>query len=177
MNPKTSLKIMFSTCLLCKTSVASSTAAAALPCLWCPPPESNRHFRRNGILNPARLPIPPEGPFGTGATIVRDCLRSIEFCNHDTTICFVLYSCLRTRQVTPIVCRRGVMIRALYDWVFNLARHRRASWALSGISFAESSFFPIPPDILLIPMVLPFVPSPRFSEPFSVISSAHFCMR
>ena len=46
------------------------------------------------------------------------------------------------------------MIRALYDWVFRLARHRRASWALSGISFAESSFFPIPPDILLIPMVL-----------------------
>ena len=29
---------------------------------WCPPPESNRHSRRNGILNPARLPIPPEGP-------------------------------------------------------------------------------------------------------------------
>ncbi len=46
------------------------------------------------------------------------------------------------------------MIRALYDWVFRLARHKRANWALSGISFAESSFFPIPPDILLIPMVL-----------------------
>ena len=28
---------------------------------WCPPPESNRHSRRNGILNPARLPVPPEG--------------------------------------------------------------------------------------------------------------------
>lgn len=45
-------------------------------------------------------------------------------------------------------------IRALYDWVFSLARHKRANWALFGVSFAESSFFPIPPDILLIPMVL-----------------------
>ena len=46
------------------------------------------------------------------------------------------------------------MIRRLYDWVFDLARHQRATWALSGVSFAESSFFPIPPDVLLIPMVL-----------------------
>lgn len=46
------------------------------------------------------------------------------------------------------------MIRALYDWVFKLAEHKRASWALSGVSFVESSFFPIPPDVLLIPMVL-----------------------
>lgn len=46
------------------------------------------------------------------------------------------------------------MIRALYDWVFSLARHKNANWALAGISFAESSFFPIPPDVLLIPMVL-----------------------
>lgn len=46
------------------------------------------------------------------------------------------------------------MIRALYDWVFRLAGHKRSTWALFGISFTESSFFPIPPDILLIPMVL-----------------------
>lgn len=45
-------------------------------------------------------------------------------------------------------------IRALYDWVFALARHRRASYGLFGVSFAESSFFPIPPDVMLIPMVL-----------------------
>ena len=45
-------------------------------------------------------------------------------------------------------------IRALYDWVFSLARHRYANSALFGISFAESSFFPIPPDVMLIPMVL-----------------------
>jgi membrane protein YqaA with SNARE-associated domain len=46
------------------------------------------------------------------------------------------------------------LIRRLYDWVFSLARHPRATWALFGVSFAESSFFPIPPDIMLIPMVL-----------------------
>ena len=46
------------------------------------------------------------------------------------------------------------MIRKLYDYVFHLARNKRASWVLSGVSFIESSVFPIPPDVLLIPMVL-----------------------
>jgi len=46
------------------------------------------------------------------------------------------------------------MIRALYDWMFRLAGHRHADKALGGIAFVESSFFPIPPDIMLIPMVL-----------------------
>lgn len=46
------------------------------------------------------------------------------------------------------------MLRRLYDWVMNLAHHRRALWALAAVSFTESSFFPIPPDALLIPMVL-----------------------
>lgn len=46
------------------------------------------------------------------------------------------------------------MLRPLYDWTLNLASHRHALWALAAISFVESSFFPIPPDILLIPMVL-----------------------
>ncbi len=36
----------------------------------------------------------------------------------------------------------------------DLAARRHALWALAGVSFAESSFFPIPPDILLIPMVI-----------------------
>lgn len=46
------------------------------------------------------------------------------------------------------------MIRALYDWTMGLAGHRHALWALAIVSFAESSFFPIPPDILMIPMIL-----------------------
>ena len=46
------------------------------------------------------------------------------------------------------------MLRRLYDWTLSLAGTRHAEKALAGISFAESSFFPIPPDVLLIPMVL-----------------------
>ncbi len=46
------------------------------------------------------------------------------------------------------------MIRRLYDWTMELSGHPRAKWALGGVSFIESSVFPIPPDILLIPMVL-----------------------
>jgi membrane protein YqaA with SNARE-associated domain len=36
----------------------------------------------------------------------------------------------------------------------SFAGHRHAKWGLAGVSFAESSFFPIPPDVLLVPMVL-----------------------
>ncbi len=46
------------------------------------------------------------------------------------------------------------MIRGLYDWTMSLASHRQALWALAVVSFIESSVFPIPPDIILIPMVL-----------------------
>ncbi|ACG79243.1 DedA family protein [Phenylobacterium zucineum HLK1] len=46
------------------------------------------------------------------------------------------------------------MFRKLYDWVMALARSRRAPAALAAVSFAESSFFPIPPDVMLGPMVL-----------------------
>ena len=46
------------------------------------------------------------------------------------------------------------MLQRLYDWTMGLAAHPRALWALAAVSFVESSVFPIPPDILLIPMVL-----------------------
>lgn len=46
------------------------------------------------------------------------------------------------------------MLRKLYDWILNLAAHKHALLALALLSFIESSIFPIPPDILLIPMVL-----------------------
>ncbi len=45
-------------------------------------------------------------------------------------------------------------LKNIYDWTLKKAEHRNAKWYLSLISFAESSFFPIPPDILLIPMAL-----------------------
>ena len=46
------------------------------------------------------------------------------------------------------------MLRRLYDWTMSLAATRHAEKALFGVSFVESSIFPIPPDALLIPMVL-----------------------
>jgi membrane protein YqaA with SNARE-associated domain len=46
------------------------------------------------------------------------------------------------------------MIRKLYDWALRMAASRHAVPVLGGISFMESSFFPIPPDILLIPMCI-----------------------
>ena len=46
------------------------------------------------------------------------------------------------------------MIRRLYDWTLGLAQHRHALWALAVVAFVESSFFPIPPDILMIPMII-----------------------
>jgi len=46
------------------------------------------------------------------------------------------------------------MLKSLYDWTILKAEHPRALWILAALSFAESSFFPIPPDVLLIPMVL-----------------------
>ena len=46
------------------------------------------------------------------------------------------------------------MIRALYDWTMRLASHKRATSAMFAVSFAESSVFPIPPDVMLVPMVL-----------------------
>jgi len=46
------------------------------------------------------------------------------------------------------------VLRRLYDWTMSLAGRRHAVAALAGISFAESSFFPVPPDVILVPMVL-----------------------
>jgi membrane protein YqaA with SNARE-associated domain len=46
------------------------------------------------------------------------------------------------------------MFRGLYDWTLRLAGHRHAIRSMAGISFAESSFFPIPPDVMLVPMIL-----------------------
>jgi membrane protein YqaA with SNARE-associated domain len=46
------------------------------------------------------------------------------------------------------------MIRRLYDWIIRLAGSRYAIPAMGVVSFAESSFFPFPPDVMLVPMVL-----------------------
>jgi len=46
------------------------------------------------------------------------------------------------------------MLRRLYDWTISLARSPHALWALAIVSFVESSFFPIPPDVLMIPLII-----------------------
>ena len=46
------------------------------------------------------------------------------------------------------------MLRRAYDWAMRMAAHKHAEWALAGVSFVERSVFPIPPDVVLMPMVL-----------------------
>lgn len=46
------------------------------------------------------------------------------------------------------------MLRSLYDWTLSLAANRHALWALAFVAFIESSVFPIPPDVLMIAMIV-----------------------
>jgi membrane protein YqaA with SNARE-associated domain len=46
------------------------------------------------------------------------------------------------------------MLRPLYDRLIELSRSERAPYVLAAVAFAESSFFPLPPDIMLIPMTV-----------------------
>ena len=44
------------------------------------------------------------------------------------------------------------MLKQLYDWIIAKSESRNALWVMAAISFAESSFFPLPPDLMLVPM-------------------------
>ena len=57
----------------------------------------------------------------------------------------------------------------LYERVLIWSRHRHAPWYLAGLSFSESSFFPVPPDVMLAPMSLA---SPHKAMRFALITSA-----
>lgn len=46
------------------------------------------------------------------------------------------------------------MFKALYNWTLSLSASPRAPQALAVVSFSESSFFPVPPDVMLIPMAM-----------------------
>jgi len=46
------------------------------------------------------------------------------------------------------------MLKRLYAWTIRMAEHPNALWVLAMVAFIESSFFPIPPDIIMIPMIL-----------------------
>jgi membrane protein YqaA with SNARE-associated domain len=56
--------------------------------------------------------------------------------------------------------------RRLYHWVLSWAEHPQGTWALFALAFAESSFFPIPPDVLLIALCLG---RPRRAAWFAVV--------
>lgn len=46
------------------------------------------------------------------------------------------------------------MLRRLYDWCIEAAHKSHATWMMGAVSFAESSFFPVPPDVMMVPMAL-----------------------
>jgi membrane protein YqaA with SNARE-associated domain len=48
----------------------------------------------------------------------------------------------------------SAMLRRIYDWCIDAAHKPYAVWILAAVAFAESSFFPVPPDVMLIPMSL-----------------------
>jgi membrane protein YqaA with SNARE-associated domain len=56
----------------------------------------------------------------------------------------------------------------LYERAMRWARHRLAPWYLGGLSFAESSFFPVPPDVMLAPMSLA---NPKLAWRFALITT------
>ena len=93
-------------------------------------------------MSPVRLPVPPEG-HGRGFTGLRR--------RAQRRIAILPGACANpdgpARPAPP-------MLQRLYDWTMRLAASRHALWALVAIAFIESSFFPIPPDVLLIPMML-----------------------
>lgn len=63
-----------------------------------------------------------------------------------------------TAAISPVQLSRNqsghLVLNRLYQLVLSLARSPHALWVLAAVSFAESSVFPIPPDVLLIPMVI-----------------------
>jgi membrane protein YqaA with SNARE-associated domain len=59
-------------------------------------------------------------------------------------------------------------LRRLYEWTIGWAERPGATWALFAIAFAESSFFPIPPDVLLLTLC---VGAPRKSFRFALVCS------
>ena len=59
------------------------------------------------------------------------------------------------KDQTPIQpVSRWHLLRRMYNWVLHWAESRYSGWALFVLAFAESSFFPVPPDVLLAPLTL-----------------------
>ena len=71
--------------------------------------------------------------------------------------------------VTPGVAARVGWVRRMYNWVLSYSDKPHGGWALFGFSFAESSFFPIPPDPLLVALALG---APKRALRFAAICTA-----
>lgn len=71
--------------------------------------------------------------------------------------------------VTPGVAEKVGWVRRMYDWVLSYSEKPHGPWALFGFSFAESSFFPIPPDPLLVALALG---APKRALRFAAICTA-----
>jgi len=56
--------------------------------------------------------------------------------------------------MTVQAAERRSLLRRLYDWCVEAAHKQHALWIMSAVAFAESSFFPVPPDVMLVPMAL-----------------------
>ena len=56
--------------------------------------------------------------------------------------------------MTQELAARRSLLRRLYDWCIDAAHKPHAVWIMGAVSFAESSFFPVPPDIMLVPLAL-----------------------
>ena len=70
-----------------------------------------------------------------------------------------MLSSLQTAKDRIMILRKTIdyfrgFVKAVYDWMLDMASKKNAMLFLFIVAFAESSFFPIPPDIMLIPMVL-----------------------
>jgi membrane protein YqaA with SNARE-associated domain len=61
------------------------------------------------------------------------------------------------------------MLKRIYDWCVQAADKPYALWILAGVAFAESSFFPVPPDVMLAPMSLA---QPRRAWLFAAVCTA-----
>jgi membrane protein YqaA with SNARE-associated domain len=75
---------------------------------------------------------------------------------------------LETSSTTDAALRRGP-IRRLYDWTIGWADRPGGTWALFLLAVAESSFFPIPPDVLLIALA---IGRPKRAMRFALICTA-----
>jgi len=72
---------------------------------------------------------------------------------------------MTTPAESTLTERRGIH-RRVYDWVLHWSAHPRATWALFMLAFAEASFFPVPPDVLLMSMALA---KPRRSRWYALV--------